>query len=66
MIVLRKIAVAMHFEAYNGLGFFYKLQNGYYSGAARQAWAHMPNHVKYTGVAVLGVAITTAVYLKKR
>ena len=30
--------VAMHFAAFNGLGWQYKLANGFYTGAARQAW----------------------------
>ena len=36
----------MHFAAFNGLGWQYKLANGFYTGAARQAWHHMPPRVK--------------------
>ena len=43
---VRKVAVAMHFAAFNGLGWQYKLANGFYTGAARQAWHHMPPRVK--------------------
>lgn len=39
---VRKAAVRMHFAAFHGLGARYKLANGYYSGAARQVWAHIP------------------------
>ena len=43
---VRKIAVSMHFAAYNGLGFRYKLSQGFYTGAAKQAWTHMPARVR--------------------
>ena len=54
-LLLRKIAVAMHFEAYNGMGFMYKLKKGYFSGAVKQMWAHMPSKVKY-GISAVGIA----------
>ena len=42
---VRKVAVAMHFAAYNALGFRYKLTMGFYSGVARMAWTHMPARI---------------------
>jgi len=58
---VRKCAVAMHFAAFNGLGLRYKLANGYYSGAARQALHHMPKWMLGAAlVAVVGVAAGVA------
>ena len=54
-LLLRKIAVAMHFEAYNGMGFMYKVKKGYFSAAVKQMWAHMPSKVKY-GISAVGIA----------
>ena len=34
---VRKVAVAMHFAAFNGMGTQYKLARGFYTGAAQQA-----------------------------
>ena len=39
---VRKVAVQMHFEAYNKLGFGFKWSQSFYSRAAKQAWTHMP------------------------
>ena len=58
---VRKIAVAMHFEAYNGMGFMYKLRTGFYQGAVKQAWTHMPAKVKYPMAAAL-VGVLAALY----
>ena len=44
---VRKLAVSMHFAAYNGLGIKFKLAHNYYGNAVRQAWTHMPAKVKY-------------------
>ena len=44
---VRKLAVAMHFAAYNGLGVGFKLRHNFYGNAVRQAWTHMPAKVKY-------------------
>ena len=65
---VRKIAVAMHFEAFNGLGIAYKLRHGFYSGAARQAWAHMPRNVRMAGLGVVTglVAVVAMTCIRKR
>ena len=42
---VRKIAVAMHFEAFRELGLLYKLRHGFFQDAARQAAQHMPLRV---------------------
>ena len=64
---VRKVAVSMHFAAYNGLGFRYKLAKGFYSGAAHQAWTHMPQRVRTAAIVVLGGALSiTAAYIVKR
>jgi hypothetical protein len=55
---LRKSAVAMHMEAFHGLGYMYKLKNGYYPNAANMAWTHMPKKVK-TGL-IVGVPVVLA------
>ena len=52
---VRKVAVAMHFAAFNGMGTQYKLTRGFYTGAARQAWHHMPPRVKS---GLVGAALT--------
>ena len=54
---VRKLAVAMHFEAYNGLGMVYKFRHNFYGRALVQAWTHMPTKIKYPLAAALaGVA----------
>ena len=58
---VRKIAVAMHFEAYNELGLTYKIRHNFYGRAVVQAWTHMPAKVKYPLVAVLAGAIGVTV-----
>ena len=64
-IQVRKVAVAMHFKAFNSLGFRYKLFNGFYSGAVRMMWTHMPPLIRNTFLgSVFGV--TTLVYLRIR
>ena len=50
---VHKLAVAMHFEAFNALGFRFKLRHGYFWGAARQAWHRLPTAVRYPVSAVL-------------
>ena len=59
---VRKVAVAMHFEAYKQLGFGFKWSQGFYSRSAMQAWTHMPARVRWAAVtsfaaALLGVAM---------
>ena len=64
---VRKMAVAMHIAAYNGLGMRFKLKHGFYQGAAKQAWAHMPDAVK-TGMTLAGAAsaaLIVALLVKK-
>lgn len=60
---VRKLAVSMHFEAYNGLGHVYKLRHNFYGRAVVQAWTHIPAKVKYPLAAVLAgmVGITLKV-----
>merc|ERR1712061_117543 len=43
---IRPVVVDMHHEAYNALGFLYKLRNGYYSGGARHAFEAMQKSPK--------------------
>ena len=62
---VRKVAVALHFEAFNGLGVSYKLWNGFYQDAARQAWAHMPRRARVAVVAMVA-AVAAAVALRLR
>lgn len=50
---VRKLAVAMHFEAYNGLGMVFKIRNNFYGRAVVQAWTHMPAKIKYPFAAAL-------------
>ena len=64
--MVRKIAVAMHFEAYNGMGLGYKLSNGFYSGAAKQAWTHMPAKVRTGFKCAAAVAVFAVVYKMAR
>ena len=54
---VRKLAVSMHFAAYNGLGFVYKLRTNFYGNAVKQAWTHMPAKVKYPMAAALAVSV---------
>jgi hypothetical protein len=56
---VRKVAVAMHFAAFNGLGFRYKLKSGFYLGALRQAWSHMPTGARMAAasVGILGLSV---------
>ena len=57
---LRKVSVAMHFTAYNGLGLRYKLESGFYADAARQALSHVPPRAK-AGLLAAAVACGAAV-----
>ena len=57
---IRKVSVAMHFEAFHGLGFVYKVQHGYYAVALSMLWSKIfCKKVKLVGVivAVLACAI---------
>ena len=45
---VRKVAVAMHFKAFNSLGIRYKVFNGFYMGALRMMWKHMPPLIRNT------------------
>ena len=49
---VRKVAVEMHFAAYNGLGVVYKLKTNFYGNAVKQAWTHMPAHYRRPAMAV--------------
>ena len=53
LAAVRKLAVAMHFEAYNKLGMSYKVKHNFYGRAVVQAWTHMPAKVKYPIAAAL-------------
>lgn len=50
---VRKLAVSMHFAAYNGMGIIFKIKQNYYGNAVKQAWTHMPAKVKYPMAAAL-------------
>ena len=63
---VRKVAVQMHFEAYNKLGFGFKWSQSFYSRAAKQAWTHMPARVKLTAVASLAIAVVGAAVATRR
>ena len=61
---VRKLAVSMHFAAYNGLGTLYKIRHNYYGNAAKMAWTHMPSKVKYPmaiGLAAMALSCVRAV-----
>ena len=60
---VRKVAVAMHFAAYNGMGVKYKLFNGFYTGAAKMAWTHMPKRVRNV---MVGVPLTIVAFFMLR
>eukprot|EP01084_Bolivina_argentea_P276850 472484_1 len=62
---VRKIAVSMHFAAYNGMGIQYKLQQGYYQKTAKQAWKHIPFNVKWCIVGGI-VGVVALVLLKNK
>eukprot|EP00929_Paragymnodinium_shiwhaense_P006856 TRINITY_DN11080_c0_g1_i1.p1 TRINITY_DN11080_c0_g1~~TRINITY_DN11080_c0_g1_i1.p1 ORF type:complete len:152 (-),score=29.78 TRINITY_DN11080_c0_g1_i1:513-968(-) len=53
---LRKVAVSMHQEAYNGMGITYKLARGYYSGGVKQVINHTGGAKVWVPVAMLAVA----------
>jgi cytidylate kinase len=53
---MHKIAVNMHFEAFNGLGMVYKLKSGYY----QDALTHIPKKV-WVGGLVIVVAISVGI-----
>ena len=67
---VRKVAVAMHFAAYNGLGTMYKIRHNFYGNAVVQAWTHMPTKVKYplagVLVGVVGIVFKTVQVLRRR
>ena len=57
---VRKVAVRMHFAAYGGLGFAFKVRNGFYSGAAKQAWTHLPARIRLSFLGILA-AVTSGI-----
>lgn len=59
---IRKIAVAMHFEAFHGMGFCYKISKNYYMSGVKMAWTHTPDKVKYTGLLVFAAGIGAGLY----
>lgn len=61
---VRKVAVTMHFAAYNGMGIKYKLLNGFYTGAARMAWTHMPKRIRNIMIGI-PLTIIAAVMLRR-
>lgn len=63
---VRKLAVVMHFEAYNKLGFGFKWSQSFYSRAAKQAWTHMPAQVRWTAVTSLAMAVFGAAVAARR
>ena len=60
---VRKVAVAMHFEAFNALGMWYKLKMGFFSGAAKQAWTHLPPRLRMAVRASAAVLVAAIVYV---
>ena len=63
---VRKLAVAMHFEAYNKLGIAFKIRNNFYGNAVKQAWTHMPIGVKYPmAAALVGVTAVCALSVQR-
>lgn len=65
---VRKVSVAMHFEAHNSLGCCYKIKSGFFMNAARQgvkqAVARTPGGAKAWGGALLAVAVGVYGYFK--
>ena len=55
---VRKLAVSMHFTAYNGMGIGFKIKNNFYGNAVKQAWTHMPAKVKYPMAVTLAAVLT--------
>ena len=64
---IRKVAVAMHFKAFNGMGLTYKLTRGFYTGAVRMMWTHMPKPIRavFAG-SVVGVVAVGYMCLRRR
>ena len=64
---VRKIAVAMHFEAFHHLGFTYKWRTGYYRSTFNQVIHHVPKHVFVGGsVVTVGLLIGVGWFIKKK
>ena len=63
---VRKLAVSMHFAAYNALGLGFKLRNNFYGNAVRQAWTHMPAKIKYPMAAILVGTLAACAKLARR
>ena len=58
---VRKIAVAMHFEAFKKLGFGYRCRHGYYVGAAKMV-IHHTGGAKVWGTAAAAALAAAAYY----
>lgn len=65
---VRKRAVAMHMAAFHGLGFRYKLLNGFYKTAARQALHHMPKEgaLSMKQLVIVGALAAGVLLLRKK
>ena len=57
---VRKVAVAMHFEAFHGLGFRYKMNSGYYKHYVQMGLKHTPTPVLIGGAALAAAAAVVA------
>ena len=59
---MRKSAVAMHKEAFNGLGFVYKVRKGYYNTVVKMIWKHGKGTLIQVGGAIIGGLIGVVGY----
>ena len=57
---VRNVAVAMHFEAFHGLGFRYKLKSGYYKHYMQMGLKHAPTPVLIGGAVLAAVVAVVA------
>ena len=64
-VEVRKAAVAMHFEAFHGLGVGYKLRHGFYSGMVQQGWSHAPTSAK-VAAAGAGAVLAAIIVVRSR
>ena len=63
---VRKIAVQMHVEAFNGLGFRYKWKTGYYMHSISTAMHHVPKQYLIGGSVAVVVVAGVGWFLKQK
>ena len=63
---VRKVAVAMHFEAFHGLGIGYRIKSGYYKHYAQMGLKHAPTPILVGGAVLVAAAAVGAGMLLRR